>query len=319
MSKEAYFKRRDFIKTSTMGMTAIPLMNYLPDFWYRKADFEAISVNIFSKHLQFLDYNDMSEAAAKMGFDGIDLTVRHNGHVLPQHVKTDLPKAAEAMQKVGFSAQIMTTDVTDANDDDSETLLKTASDLGFEYYRMGWLKYPEDVSIPEAIKKYHNQFNDLAALNKSLGLHGGYQNHSGKYVGAAVWDLYQILEGISPQWCGSQYDIRHATLEGANSWELGLKLIKDYIKTIVVKDFKWETKNGKTEMVNTPMGEGMVDFKRYFGILKSYGINVPIVMHFEYELGGAEHGNSTLTIAKEEIFEKMKKDLAFVRETWNNA
>mgnify|MGYP003630554860 CR=1 FL=1 len=319
MAKETYFQRRDFIKTSSMGMAAVPLMNYLPDFWQKNADFEPISVSIFSKHLQFLDYNNMSEAAAEMGFDGIDLTVRHNGHVLPHQVKTDLPKAAQAMQKAGFAPQIMTTDVTDAKDEDSKILLNTASGLGFEYYRMGWLKYPEDVSIPETIKKYHAQFKDLAALNKSLGLHGGYQNHSGKYVGAAVWDLYQILEGISPQWCGSQYDIRHATLEGANSWELGLKLIKDYIKTIVVKDYKWETKNGKTEMINTPMGEGMVDFKRYFSILKSYGINVPVIMHFEYEIGGAEHGNSTLTIDKEELFAKMKKDLAFVRETWKNA
>ncbi|MEH6406163.1 MAG: TIM barrel protein [Leeuwenhoekiella sp.] len=319
MDKKSSYRRRDFIKTSSMGIAAIPFVNYHPNFWQKKADFTPISVSIFSKHLQFLDYNGMSEAAAEMGFDGIDLTVRHNGHVLPKQVATDLPKAVEAMHKVGFSPQIMTTDVTDSNDEINKTLLKTASDLGFKYYRMGWLEYPDNLSIPEAITYYHSQFVDLATLNKSLGLHGAYQNHSGKYVGAAVWDLYQILEGISPQWCGSQYDIRHATLEGANSWELGLRLIKDYIKTIVVKDFRWETKNGITEMVNTPMGEGMVDFKRYFGLLKSYGINVPVVMHFEYELGGAEHGNATLTIEKEVVFEKMKKDLAFVRNTWNNA
>jgi L-ribulose-5-phosphate 3-epimerase len=43
-------------------------------------------VYIFSKHLQFLGYEDMAQAAAEIGFDGIDLTVRPGGHVPPETV-----------------------------------------------------------------------------------------------------------------------------------------------------------------------------------------------------------------------------------------
>ena len=50
---------------------------------------EPLKIHIFSKHLQFLIYKDMAEAAAEMGFDGIDLTVRPNGHVLPERVRVN--------------------------------------------------------------------------------------------------------------------------------------------------------------------------------------------------------------------------------------
>ena len=75
----------------------------------------------------------MAEAAAEMGFDGVDLTVRPKGHVLPEKVESDLPKAVEAMRKVGFSPFIMTTAVQDANDPTDQNVLSTASKLGFQY------------------------------------------------------------------------------------------------------------------------------------------------------------------------------------------
>jgi L-ribulose-5-phosphate 3-epimerase len=43
---------------------------------FRTAVADRLKINIFSKHLQFLNYYDLAEAAAEMGFDGIDLTVR---------------------------------------------------------------------------------------------------------------------------------------------------------------------------------------------------------------------------------------------------
>ena len=63
---------------------------------------DRLKIHIFSKHLQFLNYQDLAEAAAEMGFDGIDLTVRPKGHVLPERVESDMPKAVEAMRKVGL-------------------------------------------------------------------------------------------------------------------------------------------------------------------------------------------------------------------------
>lgn len=62
-----------------------------------------LKIHIFSKHLQFLNYQDMAEAAAEIGFDGVDLAVRPGGHVVPEKVGNDLPKAVKALEKVDFA------------------------------------------------------------------------------------------------------------------------------------------------------------------------------------------------------------------------
>lgn len=213
----------------------------------------------------------------------------------------------------------MTTNVIDVENQEQRMVLETASKVGLTHYRTAWLSYPESREISESQVIYGQQLKKLEVLNKQLGLIGCYQNHAGNHVGAPIWDLPPILEATKNMHIGCQYDIRHAVVEGGSSWELGLRLIRPFIKSIVIKDFKWGVVNGKWKPVNTPLGEGMVDFDRYFSLLKEYGINVPISLHLEYGLGGAEHGASTITIDKKEIFKQMKKDLTFLQQTWQRA
>jgi sugar phosphate isomerase/epimerase len=312
--------RRNFTKLSAVAVGIVPLMSFntsqLAPILNTKKDIE---VSLFSKHLQFLDYNEMSAAAAEIGFEGIDLTVRPKGHVLPESVVDDLPKVIAAMKKYGINPKMMTTNVWDITDNTQKTVLETASSLGITHYRTGWLKYPQERTISESQKIFGQQAKDLEVINKDLGLIGCYQNHAGKHVGAPIWDLPAILSATNNENMGCQYDIRHAVVEGGSSWELGLRQIKPYIKSIVIKDFKWGQVDGKWKPVNTPLGEGMVDFNRYFSLLKKYEINVPISLHLEYDLGGAEHGATKLTIDKKEVFSKMKKDLNFLKETWQQS
>jgi L-ribulose-5-phosphate 3-epimerase len=42
-------------------------------------------------------------------------------------------------------------------------------------------------------------------------------------------------------------------------------------------------------------------------------LEAPVSMHFEYDLGGAESGKKTTTMAPEKIFGMMKKDLDWFR------
>ncbi len=313
--------RREFTKLSTTALAAIPFMSFQNPLYNNTVSVkkDEIDVHLFSKHLQFLNYTDMAEAAANIGFNGLDLTVRRKGHVLPENVKEDLPKAVTAMKKFGLPPKMMSSNVWDVNDLVQKTVLETASELGFSIYRTDWLKYPEDKEITESQKVFGKQAKKLENLNKKLGLIGGYQNHAGKHVGAPVWDLLPILEATKGEFFGAQYDIRHAVVEGGESWELGLKLMKPYINSIVIKDFKWGVVNGKWKPINVPLGKGMIDFKRYFSILKKYQINVPISLHVEYDLGGAEKGAKKITMDQKEVFAKMKSDLTFLRTAWKNA
>ena len=280
---------------------------------------ESLKVNIFSKHLQFLDYDDMAATAADMGFDGVELTVRKRGHVLPENAAEDLPKSIQAIKDNGLNAEMIVTGITELNQQ-SRTVLEMAAKLGVKYYRLGYYRYPPTGSVPEALSHFNGQVKSLAAFNDQLGIQGCYQNHSGTGVGANIWDVWKLLEGTDPGNMGAQFDIRHAVVEGGTSWSTGLRLIKDRISTIVIKDFRWEKIGGKWQIFDTPLGQGMVDFDSYFNILKKAGINVPVSMHYEYDLYGVEHGaNKVDRSDHKKIFDAMKKDLQFVHKCWEQA
>lgn len=311
------WSRRNFLGALAASTAAIPLADvnvYAASKAASSIIKENFSFHIFSKHLQFMDYEAMAETAAGIGFDGVDLTVRPGGHVLPENVERDLPKAVKAIKKNGLQALMMTTTVIDAHDKVEQRVLKTAREQGIQYYRTNWLSYDKQANIRQAMDKYKKQMKALADLNQQLNIYGAYQNHSGShYVGAPVWDLAMILQDIHTGYLGSQYDIRHATVEGGFSWPLGLNVIHPHINTIVIKDCKWEKVKGKWQVVNTPIGEGMVDFPQYFAQLKSYGIAVPVSLHYEYEM--PEHDTSLSESEKRRrTAEIMKKDLETLKK-----
>ncbi|SDP19631.1 Sugar phosphate isomerase/epimerase [Mucilaginibacter sp. OK268] len=275
---------------------------------------EKIKVSIFSKHLHWLNYTDMAALAAEIGFDGVDLTVRPDGHVLPENVTADLPKAVAAVEKAGLKVYSIVTNIKQPDEKYAVDILKAASALGIKYYRTAWFNYDKALTIPANLQAISKQLAGLAALNKQYHMHGAYQNHSGDLFGASVWDLWLALKDLDPASIGCQYDIRHATTEGADTWATSIQPLVPYIKTTNVKDFYWEKKAGKWQVKSVPLGEGMVDFKKYFEVIKQHSIGGPLSLHCEYELGGAQDGAKQLTISKQQFTRAVQKDLSTLRE-----
>ena len=210
--------RRNFLRNTAITGSMLPFMQEEVFAFKKMGNADLPKINIFSKHLQFLNYQDMAEIVKEMGFDGIDLTVRPKGHVLPEKVETDLPLAVEAMKKVGFSPSLFCTAVEDAANPVDKKVLETAAGLGFKYYRMNWYKYNDQKTIPQSLDEFSSKMSGLSALNSKLNLTGCYQNHAGRMVGASMFEIWDILQKTDPKFMGAQYDIRHATLEGGLSW-----------------------------------------------------------------------------------------------------
>jgi sugar phosphate isomerase/epimerase len=183
---------------------------------------------------------------------------------------------------------------------------------------MGYGYYTKTRSVEESISIVNGQLEKLAKLNEKYSISGEYQNHSGDYgsgiyFGAPIWDLAAALKRINSPFLGSQYDIYHANIEGAYTWPVALQLISPYIRSIDIKDFQWSKKDGKWSSETVPLGEGAVDFRRYFGMIKQLNISCPISVHYEYPIGGAENGATELTMKREEVLSKMEKDLATLK------
>ncbi|MBN2410235.1 sugar phosphate isomerase/epimerase [candidate division KSB1 bacterium] len=312
------FSRRDFLlKSSCAGLLLALPATAENSLSQKKSQITGQKIAVFSKHLQWLDYRGMAETAAKIGFDGVDLTVRPKGHVLPEKVEDDLPKAAEACKKAGIEILMMSTAIDDAAHPTTEKILRTASQLGIKYYRMNWYRFDKSIGIDKNLENFKTKMIDLAGMNKQYGIKGGYQNHSGTWFGAPIWDLGMVLREINSEWLGCQYDIRHATVEGAQSWPVGLEYIAPYINMIDIKDFRWDHSDGDWELLDVPLGEGMVDFKQFFKLTGQFNIKAPLSIHFEYDLGGANLGLRVLKIPGEKVIDAMKKDLFTLKQYLN--
>ena len=311
--------RRNFIKSTVAASCVLPFSGVCNVAKGGASIDDALDVSIFSKHLQFLDYKETGRMAAELGFDGLDLTVRPKGHVLPENVISDLPRAVSDIVGSGSTCKMITTSIESVNNPHDATIIKTAGELGISYYRAQWFKYAKDLSMIQSIDKYQNQITELGELNKKHNIVGCYQNHAGTKIGASFWEIHKLLEKVDPKYFGTQYDIRHATVDSGYSWTNGLELLKEQIKVIVLKDFKWGKVGDQWKAVNVPIGDGMVDFDKYFKLLKSYGLNPPVSLHLEYPLGGAEKGKYEIKVDRKVVYDAMEKDLKAIRLLWKNA
>lgn len=288
-SSSHFVTRRDFVSMIAAAGAVAPLAGAgiaraagpkAPAASARPA--EPTTIHVFSKPLQWLSYDETAKIIAETGFGGIDFSVREGGHVLPEKVAEDLPRAVEAARKAGLKVEMITTGITSVREPHTEAVLKAAAKMGVKYYRLGYSRYDLEAGIWPSLQQLKPQFKELAELNRSLGLHGAYQNHSGPRLGGALWDIHELVRDLDPRWIGLQYDIRHAVVEGAQSWPITLRLLAPWIRTTDIKDFRWQQSPGSGTIENVPLGEGIVPFDAYWKLVKELGVSGPMSLHLEY-------------------------------------
>jgi len=271
------------------------------------------TVCAFSKHWQWTDVKETADICARLGYEGMDLTVRKGGHVLPERVQDDLPKAAEIIKNAGLKLTMITGDIEDTRTPHCEAVLKTLKSLGVRWCRWGGFRYDFKRPIPDQLAEFKAATKDLAAMNTEYGVCAMYHTHSGVgQVGASIWDLYIILKDFNPNAVSVNLDIGHATVEGGlGGWIHSTYLVTPMLRGVAVKDFKW-TQNAKGAWVPgwCGLGQGMVNFKQFLPMIKAAGFNGPLQLHMEYpDLGGADAGKTTFTIPKDKLLAIMQRDL----------
>jgi sugar phosphate isomerase/epimerase len=239
----------------------------------------------FTKFLQPLSYEQLAETIARLGFDGVEATVRPRGQVLPERAEDDLPKLVEALKQHGLDVTIMTTTVSRADQPADEKLLRLAAGLGIKRYRMGYYTYDLNQPVKPQLQALRPVVRELAAMNREIGIQGLYQNHAGaKYVGATVWDFQSLIDQIPSSEIGFAFDIRHAVAEAGLAWPVLQNVAEPHLGAVCVKDFRWE--DARPE--NVPLGQGRVD-RRFLERLSQAAFAGPFSLHIEYlEQAGVE-------------------------------
>ena len=241
---------------------------------------------LFSKPLPGMDWRRLARAAKGLGLGGIDLTVRPEGHVLPERAQEDLPQAVGIIREEGLDVPMISTALTSAFDATARPILSTAARLSIPFFKPGYYQY-KLVDVRRELAAAGEQFRGLVAMAGELGIQAGYHNHE-EYIGASVWDMASVIGPLDPRRAGFYFDARHATAEGGvGGWKIALNLVMPRLKMVAVKDFRWVKTAKGWQDLNCPLGEGMVDWKYVFNQLAEAGFHGPISLHLEYEFLGA--------------------------------
>jgi sugar phosphate isomerase/epimerase len=253
---------------------------------------------VFTKFLEALPFDVLAEKIAALGVTGLEAPIRKGGHIEPQQAADKLPELVAALQKRNLELTILTSDIVRA-DKDSEGLLRTAVAEGIKRYRLGAYEYDLKKPIVPQLEEVRAKLTDLAAMNKELGIQGQFQNHRGNNrIGAPIWDVISALEGIEPAHLGLAFDFAHATVEGANAWELNLRRAAPHIVSVYFKDYKPEGRNWNP----CPLGHGAVSPKSGTLVRELLPPDLPFSLHIEYVRGrGDERIDGTLQAMKSDL------------------
>ncbi len=262
----------------------------------------------FSKQHPDLDWAELGRAVKGAGFDGVDLTVRAKGHVLPERAAADLPRAIETIRAQGVTVPMITTELTSASDPLARPLLQAAAKSGVRFFKTGYWHYTASPDVRAQVAAVGEALTGLTTLGRECGIELGFHNHNA-YIGAALWDIAPAMDRLDSKWAGYYFDPRHAVAEGGGgAWKAATHLVAPRMKMMSLKDFYWEKTAKGWVIRNCPMGEGAVDWAWFGKTIAEARFAGPISLHFEYEIPGStakERTNNTLTAAV--------KDLAYAK------
>jgi sugar phosphate isomerase/epimerase len=233
----------------------------------------------FTKFLYPLSHDECAERIAEIGLDGIEATVRNGGtqpgQVNPERVEEGLPKLIEALTKRNLEATILTTDINEVTPL-NERVVRTAAKLGVKRYRMEYFNFGGPQGIRKRLEELKPTVRELAALNREAGITGMVKN-SGGGGGGSMWDLAELLEGVSPREVGVIVDVRHFGVDSLLTWPVLWEIVQPHLSACCVHD--GAIVDGR--LVEVPLGEGIVD-KRLFRAVGQMNAELPVSVHVEY-------------------------------------
>ena len=258
-------------------------------------------VCLYSKQLAKVEYDDLGKVLRDLGFDGCDLSVEPGGHVLPEKAQGDLVRAVLAVTDVGLDVPIFTTSITSPADPNIRLILAIGNFMGVPLFRPGVWKYNGTSEIEARLVQVERELAGLASVGRAAAMAMCVRNVAGDNVGSAVWDTNVMIRGLDPQSVGYDFDPGSATAAGGvDGWWVALRLALPRLKMVALNDFNWtKDAGGAWKATPCPLGEGMVDWSRFFATLARVKLTGPLSLEMGYRP------------AKE--VEAIGRDLEFVR------
>jgi sugar phosphate isomerase/epimerase len=255
-----------------------------PKFGYSAPRRTTPMLCMFSGNMAQVPYYEIGGLAQQIGFEGIDLTVMIGGHVDPRVTNVDLVRAFESIRAADLEVPMITTSITTALDTTCYPVLYLTGHSQIALFRLGLWPYDNSGDIRQRFVQVRRDLAQVVSLGQRCEICAAFPNHAGAFVGEATWDSASIIADMDPRWIGHMFDPAEATIEGgAGGWENALKLALPRLKAVSLQDFYWVKGPAGWTVQKCPLGEGMVDWSRFFAILAASKFTGPISIAVEYK------------------------------------
>ena len=274
---------------------------------------------MFSKSLVSLPIPEAGKVIKNLGFEGVDLTVRPGGHVQPEEVMRALPEAVRILKDLGLAVPLLTTSITRASDPAAKDILESAGKLGTREIKLGYWPYKGFGHYSEGLDAMARDLDGIENLARNTGVRANLHTHSGNYMTAVPFAIWQLIKDRDPKAIGAYLDPGHMTLEWSQSgWKMGLDLLSSRLSVLAIKDIALSpsepggTRSGASRVrsrpILVPLGEGLVPWEEVMVCLRQIGFKGWASVHSEYQ-----EGYSWKSLTVPEIIEQTRADMAYLQ------
>lgn len=267
---------------------------------------------LFTDNISDLSIRGACRNARVAGFDGLDLTVRPGGHVLPENAEQGLAEADEIADAEGVTIPMIETSIQDAANVHAERIIAAAHSRT-RTFKVGYWRYEPFGSLLKQLDEARRKLEGIVRLAKRYHVRPCVHVHSGPVLSNGPL-LHSLLKDYSPDDVGAYLDSMHMTLEGGRSgWEMTLDMVAPWVAVLGLKDFVLE-ENGRDEFGQqryqtrfVPLGDGLVPHPQFFQRLKQIGFDGLVSFHAEYK-------KPPRPLTTPQLMEQAAKDLRFVKQ-----
>ena len=289
----------------------------------------SVKIVLFTKFLETLPPRELGEYMRGVGYDGLDLAVRHGYPINPRNVGAALPEAVRLWATMGLSCELITTetDLTDSSSADAAAIYEAAAEAGVPLVKTGFFNYYAGDDYWRKVADARRALEGFVRLGQRTGVKTVYQNHSGNCLGSNCAGLMHLMQGFDPAWMGAHVDGGHMALDGEDV-EMGLAMCEGYLTVIGAKDGRHvPDRRPDAPAPYGPafvfLGQGATHWRRLLKAAKRSGFDGPISVGTEYTedqevlftVGGKDM--SAEAASRREV--GLVEDLRFLRREWARA
>ncbi|RLE77411.1 MAG: hypothetical protein DRJ56_02375 [Thermoprotei archaeon] len=220
-------------------------------------------------------------AMREIGYEAVEVRVHEDGcHISPLASVEEAKRVAKLAEDYGLEVCCLASyaklgypwDRARAELDKIVNVARLADAAGAPVFRIKVAGYDPKLGYETIRRLFREQASELIDRLRRKGIESvpAIEQHGGGDMAHSTGLLKDLLRGLDPDRIGVLFDPGNSVVEGWLPLELQVDLVREYIKHVHVKNYKWDPyRPGR--VVPSPLDDGIVDWAKVVELLRGIG------------------------------------------------